>query len=96
MSLSLLPKSNHMQIEIQKTVIEFKEIELPAYFKNSCHFFKIYSNTKCLKACALEDYLEIEQTSSDLAFRLNGTEPSTKEEFEEQYSAVLTKLNSFV
>jgi hypothetical protein len=40
-----------MKITISKTVEETHDIELPAYRKNSCHYFKIVSETEAVLVC---------------------------------------------
>ena len=85
-----------MKIQVRTNPV-FKDIELtlPYYCKGSsvkCHYWKVYSDEKCLHVTASEtDYPSIEIYSSSLAFGDDRIE-ITKEEFDAEFAATLAVL----
>ena len=74
-------KRNSMKITIKKTVEETHELELPAYRKTSCHYYKIVDETTSVMVCDLDKYESISMSSADSALRLAVIE-SNQEEFD--------------
>ena len=82
-------------IKIKRNVVSETEFEitLPYYTKDNCHFFKIYSESKCIKVYDIEPYgcgISIEHSS--LAFSSDNIEKCTEAEFLDAYNTVKNKL----
>jgi hypothetical protein len=77
-----------MKITISKTIQETHELELPAYRKTSCHYYKIVDETTSVMVCDLDKHESISISSADSALRLASIE-SNQAEFD-------TKLNEVV
>jgi hypothetical protein len=76
-----------MKITISKTIEETHELELPAYRKNSCHYFKIVSETEAVLVCDYPngEHISISNTSSALSL---APRESTQEEFDLKFNEV--------
>ena len=81
-----------MKITISKTIQETHELELPAYRKNSCHYFKIVSETEAVLVCTYPngEHISISNTSS--ALNLAPLE-SSAEEFDAKFNEVFTLIS---
>ena len=80
-----------MKITISKTIQETHELELPAYRKNSCHYFKIVSENEAVLVCTYPngEHISISNTSS--ALNLAPLE-SSQEEFDAKLNEVVDIL----
>jgi hypothetical protein len=81
-----------MKITIKKTIEETHELELPAYRKTSCHYYKIVDETTSVMVCDLDKYESISISSADSALRL-ATIESNQEEFDAKFNEVMQLLN---
>jgi len=81
-----------MKITIQKTVEETHEIELPAYRKNSCHYFKIVSETEAVLVCTYLNGESIATSTTSSALSLAPLE-SSAEEFDAMFNKVFTLIS---
>jgi hypothetical protein len=81
-----------MKITISKTIQETHELELPAYRKNSCHYFKIVSETEAVLVCTYPngEHISISNTSSALSL---APLESTQEEFDTKFNEVFTLIS---
>ena len=81
-----------MKITIKKTVEETHEMELPAYRKNSCHYFKIVSEKEAVVVCTYPngEHISISNTSS--ALNLAPLE-SSQAEFDAKFNEVFTLIS---
>ena len=79
-----------MKITITKTVEETHELELPAYRKNICYYYKIISEEQAVQICFAKDSEAIAMSYTSIA--LNGTEIGTQEEFDTKFNEVVTVL----
>ena len=81
-----------MKITIEKTITETHEIELPAYRKNSCHCFKIVSETEAVLVCTYSGGESIATSSTSSALSLAPLE-SSAEEFDAKFNQVFTLIS---
>ena len=82
-----------MKFTIKKTIEETHELELPAYRKNSCYYYKIISETEAVQVCFGEySNKQISESYTSSALSL-APEIGTKEEFEEKYNEVFTLIS---
>lgn len=81
-----------MKITISKTVEETHDIELPAYRKNSCHYFKIVSETEAVLVCTYLGGESIATSSTSSALSLAPLE-SSAEEFDAKFNQVFTLIS---
>jgi hypothetical protein len=81
-----------MKITITKTVEETHEIKLPAYRKNSCHYFKIVSETEAVLVCTYLGGESIATSSTSSALSLAPLE-SSAEEFDAKFNQVFTLIS---
>jgi len=81
-----------MKITIKKTIEETHELELPAYRKNSCHYFKIISETEAVLVCTYPngEHISISNTSSALSL---APRESNEEEFDAKFNQVFTLIS---
>ncbi len=80
-----------MKIEIKNT--DTIEINLPYYCKGSIHFFKIFSQEKCLMINTLKGGEAISIVHAGLPFDLNDSEGGiTASDFHDKFNEVLTIL----
>jgi hypothetical protein len=80
-----------MKITIKKTVEETHELELPAYRKNICYYYKIVSEEKAIQICFAKgsESIAISYTSSALKF---ADQICNQEEFDLKFNEVVTVL----
>jgi len=81
-----------MKITITKTVEETHELELPAYRKNSCHYFKIVSETEAVLVCTYLGGESIATSTTSSALSLAPRE-SNQEEFDAKFNEVFTLIS---
>jgi len=82
-----------MKITITKTVEETHELELPAYRKNICYYYKIISETEAIQVCFGEhSKKQISESYTSSALSL-APEIGTKEEFDAKYDEIMQLLN---
>ncbi len=81
-----------MKITITKTVEETHDIELPAYRKNSCHYFKIVSETEAVLVCTYQNGESIATSTTSSALSLAPLE-SSAEEFDAKFNQVFTLIS---
>jgi len=79
-----------MKITISKTIQETHELELPAYRKNICYYYKIVSEEKAIQICFAKDSEAIAVNYTSIA--LNGTEVGNQAEFDTKFNEVVTVL----
>jgi hypothetical protein len=81
-----------MKITISKTIQETHEVELPAYRKNSCHYFKIVSETEAVLVCTYLGGESIATSRTSSALSLAPLE-SSQEEFDTKFNEVFTLIS---
>ena len=81
-----------MKITITKTIEETHELKLPAYRKNSCHYFKIVSETEAVLVCTYSngEHISISNTSSALSL---APRESSQAEFDLKFNEVFTLIS---
>ena len=77
-----------MKITIKKTIEETHELELPAYRKNICYYYKIISEQQAIRICFANGGESIAVNYTSIA--LNATEEGNQEEFDAKFNKVLT------
>jgi len=84
-----------MKITVKKTIEETHELELPAYRKNSCHYFKIVSETEAVLVCTYPngEHISISNTGSALSL---APRESNEEEFDAMFNQVFTLISEKV
>jgi hypothetical protein len=81
-----------MKITISKTIQETHELELPAYRKNICYYYKIVSETEAIQVCFGEySKKQISESYTSSALSL-APELGTQEEFDTKFNEVVTVL----
>jgi hypothetical protein len=80
-----------MKITIKKTVEETHELELPAYRKNICYYYKIISEEQAIQICFANGSQSIAVNYTNIA--LNRTEIGTQEEFDAKFNEVFTLIS---
>lgn len=85
-----------MKIKITESTEKTVEIILPAYRKDRCHYYKVYTEENCIVVCDLDFNFGISKSHSGLAFRSKDIEDCSEEEFEENYNKVKHLLQSLV
>ena len=80
-----------MEITITKTIQETHELDLPAYRKNSCYFYKIISEKQAVQICIANgsESIGIAYTSSALSL---APLESSQVEFDAKFNEVVTIL----
>jgi len=78
-----------MKITITKTVEETHELELPAYRKNTCFYFKIISETQAIQVNFGKEMESITTTYASVALN-SASEVGNQEEFDAKFNQVLT------
>ena len=81
-----------MKITISKTIEETHELELPAYRKNSCYYYKIVSETESISICTYKNGESIAMGSTNSALTLAPLE-SNQEEFDAKFNQVFTLIS---
>lgn len=80
-----------MKITIKKTIEETHELELPAYRKNICYYYKIISEEKAIQVCFANGSESIAVNYTSIA--LNGNEIGNQEEFDAMFNKVFTLIS---
>lgn len=80
-----------MEITVKKTIQEKVKLELPAYFKDSAHVYKISTDESCVQVTTLNQHLSISQCSVTLPL-VTSAELTTKEIYDQEYKRVLGLL----
>ena len=80
-----------MKITITKTVEETHELELPAYRKNICYYFKIISETQAIQVNFGGEMESISTTYASVALN-SASEVGNQEEFDTKFNEVVTVL----
>jgi hypothetical protein len=80
-----------MKITIKKEIEETHELELPAYRKNICYYYKIINEKKALQVCFLNDSEAIAISYTSIALKCD--EVGNQEEFEEKFNKIMQLLN---
>lgn len=82
-----------MKIEITKVIKEEINVTLPVFRKNNCHFYKVFSDEKCIQICNLDGNIAIGIHHSGLAYAGTDTIDCSKNEFEDSLNAIRKKLS---
>lgn len=80
-----------MKITVKKTIEETHELELPAFRKNICYYYKIISEEKAVQICFAKDSESIAVNYTGIA--LNSTEVGNQEEFDSKFNEVFTLIS---
>lgn len=80
-----------MKITISKTIEETYELELPAYRKNICYYYKIVSETQSIQVNFGEGMESIAMSYTSIALN-SASEVGTQEEFDAKFNEVVTVL----
>jgi hypothetical protein len=84
-----------MKLKIETKTVSEIEITLPAFIKSgNIHFYKVYSEEKCIGVTLADGMHSIHQAHSGLAFSGNGKEESTEAEFNAAYNKVAKHLKA--
>ena len=81
-----------MIIRTQKIVEETHELELPAYRKNICYYYKIINEKEAIQVNFSKSWPEIGITCVSVALN-TALEIGNEEEFEEKFNDVMMILN---
>jgi hypothetical protein len=79
-----------MEITVNKTIQETHQIDLPAYRKNICYYYKIISEEQAVQVCFAKDSEAIAMSYTSIA--LIDKEVGTQEEFDLKFNEVITIL----
>ena len=82
-----------MEITVKKTIEEKVKLELPAYFKDSAHVYKISTDETCIQVCTSFQYLSISKCATTLPLVTNA-ELTIKEIYDQEYKKVLELLET--
>ena len=80
-----------MKITITKTIQETHELELPAYRKNICYYYKIISETQAIQVCFAKDSETIAVNYTSIALKCD--EVGNQEEFDAMFNKVFTLIS---
>ena len=80
-----------MKITISKTIEETHELELPAYRKNICYYFKIISETQAIQVNFGGEMESISTTYASVALN-SASEVGNQLEFDAKFNEVVTIL----
>ena len=80
-----------MEITITKTIQETHELELPAYRKNICYYFKIISETQAIQVNFGEGMESIGIAYASVALN-SASELGNQQEFDTKFNEVVTIL----
>jgi hypothetical protein len=81
-----------MKITIKKTIEETHELELPAYRKNICFYYKIVNEEQAVSICFAEGREAIAMSYTSIALKCDDI--CTQEEFEVNLSEVINILKT--
>jgi len=79
-----------MKITIKKTIEETHELELPAYRKNICYYYKIVNEEQAVAICFAKGREAIAISYTSIALKCDDI--CTQEEFDSKFNQVLTIL----
>ena len=79
-----------MKITIKRTIEETHELELPAYRKSICYYYKIISEEQAIQVCFAKDNEAIAISYASIA--LTDKEMGNQEEFDLKFNQVMTIL----
>ena len=79
-----------MKITITKTVEETHELELPAYRKSICYYYKILNEEEALQICFAKGSESIAMSYTSIA--LTDKQAGNQEEFDAKFNEVVTIL----
>jgi len=79
-----------MKITIKKTIEETHELELPAYRKNICYYYKIVNEEQAIQICFANGSEAIAMSYTEIA--LDCEKVGNKKEFDAKFNQVLTIL----
>jgi hypothetical protein len=79
-----------MKITVKKTIEETHELELPAYRKNICYYYKIISEEQALQVCFAKDSEAIAMSYTSIA--LTDKQIGNEEEFNAYFNEVSKML----
>jgi len=82
-----------MKLKVEVKEVKEVEITLPAFFKSSCQYYKIYSEKNCIAVCELNGNYTIMQAHAELAIHGEHVE-ITEKEFNSAYKRVENKLKN--
>ena len=80
-----------MKITIKKTVEETHELELPAYRKNICYYYKIISESQAIQVNFGEGMESIAVNYTSIALN-SASEVGNQAEFDTKFNEVVTLL----
>jgi hypothetical protein len=80
-----------MKITITKTIQETHELELPAYRKSICYYYKILSEEEALQICFAKGSESIAMSYTSIA--LTDKQAGNQEEFNAKYDEIMQLLN---
>ena len=80
-----------MKITITKTVEETHELELPAYRKSICYYYKILNEEEALQICFAKGSESIAMSYTSIA--LTDKQTGNQEEFNAKYDEIMQLLN---
>ena len=80
-----------MKITITKTVEETHELELPAYRKSICYYYKILNEEEALQICFAKGSESIAMSYTSIA--LTDKQIGNQEEFDAKYDEIMQLLN---
>lgn len=79
-----------MKITITKTIEETHELELPAYRKNICYYYKIISEEKAIQICFAPGSESIAISYTSIALKCD--EASNQLDFDAKFNEVMNLL----
>jgi hypothetical protein len=80
-----------MKITITKTIQETHELELPAYLKSICYYYKILNEEEALQICFAKGSESIAMSYTSIA--LTDKQIGNQEEFDTKYDEIMQLLN---
>jgi hypothetical protein len=80
-----------MKITITKSIQETHELELPAYRKNICYYYKIISEKQAIQICFANGSESIAISYTNIALKCD--EVATQEEFDLKFNEVFTLIS---
>jgi len=80
-----------MKITISKTIQETHELELPAYRKNICYYFKIISESQAIQVNFGEGMESVGIAYTSVAIN-TASEVGNQQEFDTKFNEVVTLL----
>jgi len=81
-----------MKITITKTIQETHELDLPAYRKNICYYYKIISETQAIQVNFGQDMESIGIAYTSVALN-SASEVGSQEEFDAIFNQIFTLIS---